>query len=102
MRIDYCDICHTALKEADFWTMYCTHDSNNSQETISSSEDYQSYIKKVEKDIKEICPNCKKLMDEIFKLKLQNLNALNQELLGIYNLQTKSPIKEKKRGKENK
>lgn len=58
--------------------------------------DYYKYLDKLAKESKNICPNCKRLYDEIFKLRLQNLNKIALDLLGIYEL---SP-KDKKDGKE--
>lgn len=89
MQINYCDICGSPLKGNDFWTMYLTHDTNKEQEASDYYNDAQNYLKKIEKEVKDICPTCKKLIGEIFKLRLQNLNQLNSELLGIYKLPTK-------------
>jgi hypothetical protein len=101
MRIDYCDICGQPIKGNDFWTLYMTHDTHKAQEASDFYNDYQNYLKKLEKETKDICPSCKLLIDEIFKLRLQNLNQINLELLGIYDLPSYNK-KDKKNGKEKK
>jgi len=102
MKIEYCDICDTPLKDGDFWTLYLTHDTNKAQDVQDFYNDYQNYIKRLEKEVKDVCPSCKKLIDEIFKFRLQNLNQINNELFGIYELQTKPNPKDRKNGKEKK
>ena len=99
MKIEYCDICDTPLKNGDFWTLYMTHDANKTQDAQDFYNDYQNYIKRLEKEVKDICPSCKRLIDEIFRLRLQNLNQINLELLGIYDLPSYNK-KDKKNGKE--
>jgi hypothetical protein len=96
MKVNYCDICNTPLKEHDFYILYIAPPKDKNFQPTDMS-DYYSYLEKVEKEVKDICPSCKKLMDEIFRLRLQNLNQINDELFGIYNLSSK---KEKKNGKK--
>jgi hypothetical protein len=98
MKVNYCDICNTPLKEHDFYTLYIAPPKDRNFKPTDVN-DYYNYLNEVEKEVKDICPSCKKLMDEIFRLRLQNLNQINDELFGIYNLPTK---KEKRNGKNNK
>ena len=98
MLINYCDLCGVALKEDDF---YSIHTVSAKDANIKDLTEYYAALNKAQENVQDICPNCKILMDQIFKLRFQNLSQINQELLGIYSLPTFNP-KEKKNGKEKK
>ena len=98
MKVNYCDLCGVPLKDGEYFTLYVASPVK-SKEEAETINNYYDYLAKVEKEVKDICPTCKRLIDEIFKLRLQNLNQINDELFGIYEL---SPKKEKRNGKNNK
>jgi hypothetical protein len=99
MQVAYCDLCGTPLKESNYFIFYISEPQQNKFNEIN---EYYDYLKRVEKDVKEICPTCKHIIDKIFELRLQNLSALANDLLGIYNLPSLKNPKERKNGKDKK
>jgi len=97
MKVNYCDLCGVPLKDGEYFTLYIASPVN--KENAEAITNYYDYLAKVEKEVKDICPSCKKLMNEMFKLRLQNLNQISDELFGIYDL---SPKKAKRNDKNNK
>jgi hypothetical protein len=95
MHVDYCDLCGQPIKDNQHFVMYAT----SQEPPIDLGEtynDYYAYLKKIEKEVKEICPTCKIIFDKIFELRLQNLSCLSNELLGIYNLSSINNDKKRK------
>jgi len=90
--ITYCDLCSGVIKEKEYYILSIafTNDRN-----YTNMEEYNICLDKLLKDIKYICPTCKKLIDEIFRLRLQNINRISLELLGIYELPSKEDENEK-------
>ena len=95
MQVDYCDLCNQPLKENQYWLLFVS--SPNDRIT---NQNYFEYMEKVKKGTKEICPTCKLIYDEIFRLRLKNLSQLAIKLLGIYELSSDS-IKKVKKFKKN-
>ena len=93
MEIHYCDLCNIPLKGRDYWNLVIGYENDKEKVNINN---YNDYADAIEKAAKEICPKCKDIIVEIFKLRLENLNKLSQELLGIYGLPTKK--KDDKKG----
>lgn len=93
--VTYCDLCMVPLKESDYYVLYITAPRN-----VRDPEDYFSYLKKTDDEIKEICVNCKYIFDKIFELKLQRLSELTEEINLIYNIPYKKNKKEKNNEKE--
>ena len=85
MQVNYCDLCNQPLKENDYYVLFVS-----TPKIYLSGKDYFDYMEKVRKETKEICPTCKLVFDEIFKLRLQNLSQLAINLLGIYELSSDS------------
>jgi len=65
-------------------------------------DDYYNYIKKVEKEVKEICPTCKHVFDRMFELRLTRLSELAEEISNTYDLTSKKNPNERKNEKEEK
>lgn len=100
MNIKYCDFCDVPLKFDDFYILYLAYSKTNTPP--HDMEDYERYLRHIEKETKEICPSCKTLIDEVFRLRLNNLKELKNELLGIYETPTRPNPKERKNDKEKK
>ena len=96
MELHYCDLCDCALKEKDYYVLYCSSSARDTQ-AINNEADYYQAIDNVQKKVREICPACKELFDEVFRLRRQNLSAVNLDLLGMYNL---APYEDKKKKKK--
>jgi len=99
MRVEYCDLCASPLKENNYWMLYVSEPRDTNFNEI---EDYAVYMKRVEREVKEICPSCKHIFDKMFELKLQRLSELTEELNLTYKLPTKLNPKERKNDKEKK
>jgi len=99
MQVNYCDLCGTPLKENCYFILYVSEPKYPIYENL---QEYYNTMKKVEKEVKEICPTCKQIFDKIFELKLKRLSELANEINSIYNLQSKPNPKERKNGKEKK
>lgn len=76
--------------------LYCSSSAKDVQ-AINNEQDYYHALDNVQKKVKEICPSCKELFDEVFRLRRQNLSAVNLELLGMYNI---APYDDKKKKKK--
>jgi hypothetical protein len=99
VQVNYCDLCGVPMKENDYYSiniMYCQDAKAN------DLEGYYAALNKVQKEMKEVCPNCKTLIDQIFRLRFQNLAAISDDLLGILSLPALPPPKERKNDKEKK
>ena len=102
MQIIYCDLCGQPIKDGELWSMYLTKQELEPPTDMNDVNEYYKRLDKITKEMKEICPSCKYVFDKLFELRLQNLNALSNELLGIYKLDTyedKSKTKDKKKEK---
>ena len=96
MQVSYCDLCGIPLKEGTYFMLYATKPQNITYDEI---EGYYKQLKEVQKEVKEICPSCKYVFDEMFRLRLVNLSELVDEINLIYNLTSKKNPKERKNGK---
>jgi len=97
MQITYCDFCMAPLKEHDYYMMYVTTPVGDSTSEI---KDYNDYMEKISREVKQICPGCKDIFDKMFELKLKKLSELAEEIDGIYKLPSKKNPKERKNEKE--
>jgi len=99
MKVTYCDLCGTAIKNNTGVILLKFNQMDNP--TMMS---YTSFLDILEQSMKEICPTCAMIIDEIFKLRYYNLSKLNQELFGIYKLESSDKVKQTKhltKGKDN-
>jgi hypothetical protein len=99
MKVNYCDLCNAPLKEGNYYMIYLTTPRNTE---VNNMREYYDYLDKMEKEVKEVCPTCKHVFDRMFELRLQRLSELANEIMDIYNLQSKPNPKERKNGKEKK
>ena len=88
-RVEYCDLCDSPLKNREYYLLHIAF--ANAVSHYDNVEDYYKYVDKLEKEVKDLCPTCKEIIDEIFKLRKGKLNELSEELLGIYKKPTKKP-----------
>ncbi len=95
MRVDYCDLCGVPLKGDNYHVLYFSN-ANDNIDKYETTQEYYAYLNRLQKEIKTICPTCKEIIDKIFELRLENLDKLTQELLGIYVLPSKQNPKERK------
>lgn len=82
-----CDVCGMPIKEGDYWTLSMV--GNKQKNQIYTAQDYYDTMGRLIKEIKDICPACKLIIDEIFRLRRDNLYLLSEELLGIWKLKSK-------------
>jgi hypothetical protein len=92
MLVNYCDLCGNPIKGNNYFMLYV---STPKDTNFNEMEDYISYMKKVERGVKEICPTCKHIFDRIFELKLKKLCELTEEIDKIYKLPSKKNPKER-------
>ncbi len=98
-----CDLCGCPIKDENYYFSYII-DAQFTQASKDYSGEYKDlYYKNLVNDIsksaKEICPNCKTIIEEIFRLRKKNLNNLSKDLLCLYQLSDKDN-KEEKRERE--
>jgi len=93
-NVSYCDICSTPLKDKDYYKLYITKYTDGSE--IKTEDDYYKYLDFIQKQLRDVCPSCKVLIDEIFRLKLKNISALNTELIGLFSLPSSDHENKKK------
>lgn len=96
MKVDYCDLCGQPLKQEYMFILYLAEPS----QFISKKLDYYSYIDKIQKEAKEICPECKYVFDKMFELRLSRLSELTEEILNTYRLAPKKNPKERRNDKK--
>jgi hypothetical protein len=100
--VNYCDLCGVPLKGKDYYTIYSAY-ANNDVSGISYNEQaYLDYIKKLQKEIKEICPRCKELTDRMFEYRLEGMYKLTEQCYELFGLPEKKNPKERDNGKEKK
>jgi hypothetical protein len=101
MQVNYCDLCSAPLKENEYFMLYVSTPSSYPIHP-NEMEDYYNYLNKVRSGVKEICPSCKHIFDKMFELRLQRLSELTDEINLIFDLHSKSNLKEKNNGKDKK
>lgn len=97
MQINYCDFCSSPLKENNFYALYISDPTNTKYNDLG---DYFNYVKKVQDNVKEICPTCKHIFDKMFELRLSRLSELAEEINSTYNLPPKKNPKERENEKK--
>ncbi len=100
MKVNYCDLCQQPLKGNDYIHIYSAPAAE--EVPYDSLSEYYTYLNKMEKQVKDICPTCKTIIDKIFELRLQNLSLLANELLGIYKLPSLPNPKDRRKNKNGK
>ena len=90
MRADFCDLCGQPMKEDLMWILYL------SPPRQTNTEDYVSYLARIEKESKEICPTYKIIFDRIFEKRMIGILKLANDLKTIYDMQVKEPKRKKK------
>lgn len=85
MNILYCDICNVPIKETDYYMIYIRYSKQPTSDVEDYYNNYGNYLKKVDKQIKDICPECKRMIDRILELRKARINELYEEILRIDN-----------------
>jgi len=97
MLINYCDLCGSPLKENNFTTLYVNNPNNPPPDSTKFdniddySKAYNSYILRLQRDVKEICPSCRHLFNKIFEYRLEGMAKLTEDCRYLFNLPTKNP-----------
>lgn len=99
MKVIYCDLCGTPLKEGTSWVLYISSPTDG---VYNGEESYNTYLGRIEKGCKELCPTCKYVFDKMFELRLTKLSQLAEELEKIYKIPTIKNPKDRKNDKEKK
>lgn len=100
MKVEFCDLCGNPMKPDTSCTLYATSFDVRMPniDDFESNEDYVraylQYLKYLEKEIKEICPTCKNIIDQIFSKRMIGILKLAKDLKTIYELPTKDETKE--------
>ena len=102
MQVQYCDLCGVPLKEKDYYSIYISYANIDSKFSSYNEQTYYDYLKKVEKDVKQICPRCKELLDKIFEYRLEGMYKLTEECFDLFGLPVKKNPQERGNGKEKK
>lgn len=101
MKVTYCDLCGQPIKNEESYVMYVVKSYDNYRDTpqdyTMSQQEYMNYLKGVEKQCKEICHNCKFLIDEIFAHRMDKLTSMSEELRRMYDFPEDKDDKKKKR-----
>lgn len=94
MEFHACDICNTILKEKFYvLAINCVNKSDydeEGKEPITLEEffrklnDYNSRQRK-KVQFKEICPECYKVLNHLFKMRLKEIKKMKKEIENIYN-----------------
>lgn len=94
-EVHYCDICgEILLKEVYILSVVKIEaDSYTKKYDITNTSDILSAIQRQKKELKEICPNCKKVLEYVFSLRISKLKVLKKELENIYRQPSKEPKK---------
>jgi hypothetical protein len=102
MEVCYCDLCLHPIKPGEGTVLfkkketYSSYNYNQQGGKITAEEAYSAMVEKVAKGIKMICPVCDEIINKIFEYRMQNLNKITNEMLGIIKLPTKESPFEKK------
>jgi len=99
MLVNYCDLCNIPLKENDYFRLYI---SNSKETKFDNITDYYKYLDKVQKEVKEICPTCKYIIDKIFEYRAEELYKLTEDCKHLFGLPTILNPKERKNEKNEK
>jgi hypothetical protein len=89
MIISICDLCDNVIKEKEKWLLFLAP-VNSGQYT------YSEYQKIVSDKSKEICLNCKKLIDCIFLYRWDEVDKIKDKMAEITALPEYKKLKKKK------
>jgi hypothetical protein len=84
------------------YNYYCLYASPPTDTNLDELGNYAEYVSKVRREVKEICPGCKHIFDQMFELRLKRLCELTDEINTTYDLPSRKNPKERKDGKEKK
>lgn len=88
MLLPICDICGIPLKE-ELWALQLTEIKKDEQPDYSACQSVNEIVQKMEQAysnrnrtslFKELCPECKKILDHFFKLRKNEVEKIKQEL----------------------
>jgi hypothetical protein len=99
-KVEYCDFCDVPLKEGKYYILHMV--SASALPRYDNVEEYYEQVSKVEKEVKELCPTCKEVFDQIFKLRKERIGELADEIMGLYQKPTKNPPHNDKRSDKKK
>lgn len=112
MKVLYCDICEQVIKPGDSKTIVAFTDTIHGEENqVKHYSSLQTYIDSVTSydnvDVREICPNCKEILSDLYNKRLNGLQYIKDKIDKVLGLDTlddkeKKIIKHKKRKKGKK
>jgi len=79
MRMSYCDLCGAPVRDTRYFMLIVKGTSDDSYAIPKINNLYDV-------DRKEICGNCKKILDRLFVGKLQALKDINKEIERLFRL----------------
>ncbi len=87
MKIHFCDVCDLAIKDGEksFLILVCEADFNKNLYGRGSLE-----------NIKEICPTCRKIIEDLFALRLAGVAKLTKQIKDSFNTKFRAKIKKRK------
>jgi hypothetical protein len=94
MKVSFCDLCSQPIKGIKWILSIVSEEELNyiQQKPFGLNQQQFNTINKE----KEICDNCKTLMDKIFDGRFEKMVLMMNELEKTYKLPTKNPPKRKK------
>lgn len=111
--VSYCDLCNVPLKDLDYYMLYiskakASETAEQSQEEVQklygasyNSYAYYDYVKNIEKGVKDICPQCKEILDRLFAIRMERIGELADEIMLTFQQEAKVPPHEKKKRGKN-
>ena len=71
MQVVYCDLCNMPIKKEHYFLQIVASDT-----TVKTYD--------IIKEIKDVCPNCKDLLEKVFKKRLKYLQRLSKNISRMY------------------
>jgi len=100
MKVTYCDICGALIKTGDKKYVLGINEVRETEDA-EKIEDFQDFIRKYKQGmdrviIYEICPECKKILEHLFKMRKKERKAVLKEIEGMYKPEANGNVKEEK------
>jgi hypothetical protein len=87
------------IKDNDYYALSLQYCKDVTKLEDSNDDEYMEYIRKAQKNVKQICPTCREIIEKILEYRMENLSKLSNALLGIWKLPPKENPNDKKKTK---